>query len=45
MIGPLIIRSKEPRPQYKHPGVASPLFASTSLLRLDLVLWYTSGFQ
>lgn len=45
MFGLLIIRDKAPRPQYKHPGVASPLFASTSQLRMDLVPWYTSGFQ
>lgn len=45
MFGLLIIRDKVPRPQYKHPGVASPLFASTSILRLGLVTWYTSGFQ
>lgn len=45
MFGLLIIRDKAPRPQYKHPGVASPLFASTLSLRLDRVLWYTTGFQ
>lgn len=45
MYGPIYIREPAPRPQYKWTGVASPLFASTSTLRLDLVLWYTSGFK
>ena len=44
MYGPIYIREPEPRPRYKLSGVASPDFASTSPLRLDLVLWYTSGF-
>lgn len=44
MFGLLIIRNKAPRPQ-KKLNMESGIISSTSLLRLDLVPWYTSGFQ
>jgi len=44
MIGFLIIRSKAPRPP-KNNGLGNRILASTSTRRLDLISWYTTGFQ
>lgn len=44
MFGLLIIRDKAHRPQ-KKLNIEIDILSSTSPLRLDLVPWYTSGYQ
>ena len=44
MIGPLIIRSRAPRPP-KNNGLGNRILASTSNRRIGLISWYTTGFQ
>jgi len=39
-----IVRVKMPKPP-KHHGTRSRMYTSTSLRRLGLIPWHTSGFQ
>lgn len=40
----IVYQAAEYRPP-KYHGMAARVFASTSHRRLDLIPWYTSGFQ
>ena len=44
MYGYLIARESAPKPPIKYDGMAAVSYSSTSPHRLDLILWYTSGF-
>jgi hypothetical protein len=44
MYGYLIARESAPKPPIKYDGMAAVSYSSTSPHRLDLILWFTSGF-
>ena len=44
MYGYLIAIESAPKPPIKYDGMAAVSYSSTSPHRLDLILWYTSGF-
>ena len=45
MHGLIYVRASAPKPPVKYFGTAVGNCLLTSPLRLDLILWYTSGFK
>ena len=45
MYGLIYVRASAPKPPIKYFGTEAGICPSTSPLRLDLILWYTSGFK
>lgn len=45
MYGLIYVRASAPKPPIRHSGMEAGNCLLTSPLRLDLILWYTSGFK